>query len=251
MRAMIEFDKIQKLPSYRLLADAVTQQVLDGHMKVGDLLPTEAQLCESFGVNRSTVREAIRVLEQSKLLRRESAKRRVICHPSHGDIDAQFDQICKLQEVCFEELLEAVLLIEPTVVRLAAMRATDAQIETLARHMVLIEEALATAQPLADLNTEFGNIVARMSGNRALMLARAPLGGGFYQRFQELVFERVKVAGKRMVEARRAMLDALRRRDPDDAEEWIRKQLHDFQRGYELARRKSASDARALRSVKR
>lgn len=251
MHPMFQFEKIQKLPSYRLLADAVTQQVLDGQLKVGDTLPTEAQLCETFGVNRSTVREAIRVLEQSNLLRRESAKRRVICHPSHGDIDAQFERICTLQEIRFEELLEAVVMIEPPVVRLAAVRATERQIDELARHLGLIEVALTTAQPLADLNTEFGNIVARMSDNRALMLARAPLCGVFYQRFQELVFERVKVAGKRMVEARRALLEALRRRDPDDAEKWMRKQIDDFQRGYELARRKAAADDRMLASAKR
>ena len=224
-----------------MLADAVTQQVLDGRLKVGDALPTEAHVGQTFGVNRSTVREAIRVLEQSNLLRRESAKRRVISHPSHGDIDAQFERICMLQEISFEELFEAVSMIEPPVVRLAAVRATADQLDDLARHLGVIEAALATGQPLADLNTEFGNIVARMSGNRALMLARAPLGGVFYQRFQELVFERVKVAGKRMVEARRAMLDAVRRRDPDDAEKWMRKQIQDFKRGYELARRKTAA----------
>ena len=251
VKSMFQFEKIQKLPSYRLLADAVTQQVLDGQLKVGDALPTEAQLCETFGVNRSTVREAIRVLEQSNLLRRESAKRRVICHPSHGDIDAQFERICTLQEIPFEELMEAVLMIEPSVVRLAAVRASERQLDELTHHLGLIELALAGAQPLADLNTEFGNIVARMSGNRALMLARAPLGGVFYQRFQELVFERVKVAGKRMVEARRSLLDALRRGDPDDAEKWMRKQIDDFERGYGLARRKVAADDRGQAFARR
>ncbi len=240
-----EFEKIRKVPSYRMLADAVTRQVLEGRLRVGDTLPTEAQLCSTFGVNRSTVREAIRVLEQSNLLRRESAKRRVISHPSHGDIDAQFERICLLQEISFEELIEAVSTLEPAVVRLAAKRATAPDLDLLAQQLMLIEAALASGGPLADANTEFGNIVARMSGNRALILARAPLCGVFYQRFQALVFARVKVAGKRMVEARRALLDALRRHDPDDAEKWLKKQVQDFRRGYEMARREDAAAGRA------
>ena len=64
------FTKITRVPAYRKLANAITEQILDGRMKEGDSLPTETVLSEMFGVNRHTVREGIRVLEEANLIRR-------------------------------------------------------------------------------------------------------------------------------------------------------------------------------------
>lgn len=43
-------------------ADQIKQLILKRDLKPGDLLPTEAELCEALGVSRSSVREAVRTL---------------------------------------------------------------------------------------------------------------------------------------------------------------------------------------------
>lgn len=43
-------------------ADAIKQHIIDAGLRPGDLMPTEAELCEALGVSRSSVREAIRTL---------------------------------------------------------------------------------------------------------------------------------------------------------------------------------------------
>lgn len=43
-------------------ADQIKQLILTRDLKPGDLLPTEAELCETLGVSRSSVREAMRTL---------------------------------------------------------------------------------------------------------------------------------------------------------------------------------------------
>ena len=63
-----EFGKLERLPAYRLVYDAIEGQILSGRLRVGDPLPPEVQLAGQFGVNRSTVREGIRLLEQSGLV---------------------------------------------------------------------------------------------------------------------------------------------------------------------------------------
>ena len=48
--------------------DELRAAILKGHFTVGDRLPGERQLAEEFGVNRSTIREALRALERLGLV---------------------------------------------------------------------------------------------------------------------------------------------------------------------------------------
>ncbi len=225
----------RRVPGYRALADAIAEKVLAGEMRAGDLLPTEMELCEAFGVNRSTVREAIRVLEEARLLHRESAKRLVVSHPSPEDMGQQFERVLRLQDISFEELFEAVSVVEPPLIRLAALRRAPAQLEELAAVLERIEAAVARREVPTELNARFSDLLARMSGNRALMLAHGQLNGRSYRRFQTFVFENVPVAGERLLVARRAILAALRAGDADEAERWMLRQIRDFRRGYDMA----------------
>ena len=234
------FDKLKRVPSYRMLAEAVTLQILDGRLRAGDPLPTEAQLCEAFGVNRSTVREAVRVLEEASLLRRETSRRFVISHPSNADLGVQFERMVLLQEISFQELWETVRAVGPAMARLAAERATVAQLDALEAHLVLLQRAVDERASLVEPNIVFDDMVARMSGNRALLLAHETMWRQMYPRYQAAVFDHVPTASKRMLESRRALLAALRQRDADEAEQCTIRHIVDFKRGYELAQKQIA-----------
>ena len=51
-----------RLPMYRQIADAIREKISSGEYKVGEALPTEAQLREVFSVSRVTVRQALKLL---------------------------------------------------------------------------------------------------------------------------------------------------------------------------------------------
>ncbi|ANO33287.1 transcriptional regulator [Vibrio breoganii] len=57
-----------RLPMYRQIADAIREKISTGEYKVGEALPTEAQLREEFSVSRVTVRQAIKLLVESEEL---------------------------------------------------------------------------------------------------------------------------------------------------------------------------------------
>ncbi|MBD1574746.1 GntR family transcriptional regulator [Vibrio sp. S17_S38] len=54
-----------RLPMYRQIADAIREKISSGEYKVGEALPTEAQLREEFSVSRVTVRQALKLLIES------------------------------------------------------------------------------------------------------------------------------------------------------------------------------------------
>ncbi|MEW2511047.1 winged helix-turn-helix domain-containing protein [Streptomyces sp. NPDC046870] len=50
------------------IADTLRQRIRTGALRVGERLPTQAELAEEFGVERGTVRQALRVLQEAGLL---------------------------------------------------------------------------------------------------------------------------------------------------------------------------------------
>ena len=80
----IEFDQIEMEPAYRKVATAIGGRILNRTLRDGDRLPPEMELARQFGVNRSTVREALRELESHGLVtRRPGSKLMSVSRPQH------------------------------------------------------------------------------------------------------------------------------------------------------------------------
>lgn len=58
--------------------DAVSDYIREHGLKAGDQIPTEAELCAAFGVSRPSVREALRLLEQDRLIITEHGRGRFV-----------------------------------------------------------------------------------------------------------------------------------------------------------------------------
>ena len=50
------------------VADSLLRSIVSGEISIGSLLPKEAELAEHHGVNRSVIREAIKLLEVHRLV---------------------------------------------------------------------------------------------------------------------------------------------------------------------------------------
>src|SRR5471032_270968 len=57
-----------------VVVDELTDLIVGGTYREGDLLPTEPALCEEFGFSRTVVREALKLLEERGLLRVEQGR---------------------------------------------------------------------------------------------------------------------------------------------------------------------------------
>ncbi len=66
--------KTPPVPKYYQLARTLSEQIAAGSLKLNDQLPTEEMLCDMYGVSRGTVREAVRLLQEEGLIRRERGR---------------------------------------------------------------------------------------------------------------------------------------------------------------------------------
>ena len=62
------FQAVQKQALSEKVFTQIRDQILLGHLKPGDKLPSERKLCTTFGVNRGAIREAIKRLEQLQII---------------------------------------------------------------------------------------------------------------------------------------------------------------------------------------
>jgi DNA-binding FadR family transcriptional regulator len=69
----IRFARLERAPAYKNVSEAILKDIIDGRLTVGNRLPSEQKLAEQFGVHRSTVREGIRLLEETGVLRRANS----------------------------------------------------------------------------------------------------------------------------------------------------------------------------------
>jgi len=221
-------------PAYRVVVRSIEAKIMSGQWAVGDRVPAETTLATDYGVHRSTVREAIRVLEQNGLVRRhDGGKLLYVTAPREADISQKVTAAIVLHEISFFELWESMRCLEPTLAECAAKRIDDDALEALRANVEKTKAAFEDKRSLVELDIEFHQIIARASRNRALQLSREPMSQLFYPAFFN-VFSRLN-AGERLVFAHERILQALSRRDVTDARSWMDKHIVDFRRGYELA----------------
>ncbi len=73
------------VPKYYQLAEILRDQISEGLLNPGDQLPTEDTLSQDHNVSRGTVREAIRVLVQDGLIRREQGRGTFVAFPQQTE----------------------------------------------------------------------------------------------------------------------------------------------------------------------
>lgn len=236
------FRRLRLEPAYKAVSAEIERNILNGAIKPGTPLPTEQELAERFGVNRSTVREAIRQIEQEGLLQRREGRRLFVTLPGLYDFAPRAMRALMLEHATFHELWEVSVVLEPLAAKLAAQHAVEADIAELAANVAATEAMLdqgvsspGDKQALIELDVAFHAVVARAGGNRALILAREPVGLLYNPALSQLQ-DSLPQSQVRNLDAHKRILDGIRRRDADHAELWMRKHLIDFQRGFVMAR---------------
>lgn len=234
------FRRLRLEPAYKAVSAEIERSILAGDIKPGMLLPTEQVLAERFGVHRSTVREAIRQVEQEGLLQRGEGRRLYVALPGLYDLAPRAARLLLLQQTTFQEVWEVAVTLEPLAASLAASAADAGDIEALEENTALTaalqardDDSVEVNTELVELDVEFHALVGRASHNRALMLAREPISLLYNPTLLQIHLH-LPQSKARNLAAHRAILDALRRRDAAAAAEWTRKHMVDFQRGFEM-----------------
>ena len=117
--------KTRKLPEQ--IADKLREMIIQEGMKTGSKLPAEGELMVRFGVSRSTVREAVKILQTERIVDIRQGQGTFLC-AMPGLADDPLGLRFADQEKLIADLLETRLLIEPGVAALAAIRREESHL---------------------------------------------------------------------------------------------------------------------------
>jgi len=231
----VTFDKIAREPAYRRVSHVIEEKILTRRLLPGNTLPTEMELAKQFGVNRSTVREGLRQLENAGLIeRRDGGKRLIVTRPRTKDIAAGVSRAMAMHDVTFLDVWETMMALEPEATRLAATRIAPVQLNALEALVRASETRIDDDQNVVEQTVLFFNGLAAATGNQVLMMSQKPLSL-LLRPSLGLMIGRVAQARRRIIDAQKEILKALQKGDADLAAEWMRKHILDFRRGYDLA----------------
>ena len=229
------FELLDDHPAYRQIAKLIEQRIVGGVLRAGDALPSESDLARQFGVNRSTVREAIRELESLGLLGRGRGEKRLrVTRPQAKHVSKGVSRALAMNDVTYLELWEAMMAIEPAAAQYAAARRSDGQLQAIVRAGTHFRRDAADTAAAVAAVLEFFNAVAAASGNQVLALAQTPVNGLLAPALTEII-ARVPQARARIGEAQSRIANAVKRQQRELARTWMEKHIRDFKRGYELA----------------
>jgi len=207
---------------YEQIAEKLSHGIASDKYKIGQRLPSERELAQTFAVSRPTIREAIIALELDHLVdvRTGSGVYVVNKKPPSGKAG--------VTDIGPFELLEARRAIEGETCALAATRIEDTQLTELDalvaemrnenEHDVVMSE---------DADRRFHELIARATNNSGMISAVQMLWDARARSPQNRsLSSKVRAMGvKPRIDEHTAILDALRRRDPEAARAAMRDHL--------------------------
>lgn len=231
----VEFAPLLIEPAYRKVAAAIGARILSRALREGERLPSETELARQFGVNRSTVREALRELESRGLVqRRAGSKLMSVSRPHHEVVAAGVSHALLLHDVTVRNVWEALTILEPPLAETAARRRSATDLECITAAADAFGAQRAVAVRAVHCCAEFFRCIGRATHNPVLGLAQEPLLQLLVPSLGVMI-DKVPQARARIATAQRRLVEALEARDQQAAHQWMARHIRDFSKGYELA----------------
>jgi DNA-binding FadR family transcriptional regulator len=201
-----------------LVARDLVNHIVDNKLVEGTKLPNEKQLVEVFDVGRTTLREALRLLETRGVItiRPGPGGGPVVRRPRPDDLREGLTLILQFSGASLMDVFQARATLEPMMARLATEKLTDAQIDELADSVQRMRDHNSDHDVFLEENQRFHSIIAEATGSNVLWVFNETLksmADGAVVGVEYTPRRRLAVAG-----AHEHIVDALRARDAEAAE---------------------------------
>jgi GntR family transcriptional regulator, transcriptional repressor for pyruvate dehydrogenase complex len=231
------FEPVQPVRAYERIVEQVEAALARGELTPGQRLPSERELVTQFAVSRSTVREALRVLESNGVVRSRPGDPNgpEVLPYSQGALRKQLVRLAQVDQLGLSELIGFQMILDGAAIQLAARLRT-------AEHLAEMEQALASMRSGLEVDPDecsradlaFHEAVARAGRNSLVQVCNEVVRAVVLSR----IADKIPDAGHNHVLMRESLqhdlevFEAIRSGDGQAAARVARQNLYDHYANY-------------------
>lgn len=209
-----------KLTLSQRIERTIESAIREKKLVVGSKLPTEREMCESFGVSRTALREALRRLSARGLITIQKGSGMYVSEINIEDaiktLDLYYD--LKFDKNLLSQIIEVRYVFEPEIARLAAVNRTEKDVDELAGNLVEFEKCNPDNTQLeADLDNRFHLIITKATLNPIMQITMEPIYS-LLPRMRNYIYGNIEGEKDKTLKYHQEILDAIRRQDGDQAQ---------------------------------
>ncbi|MBG0738597.1 FadR family transcriptional regulator [Paeniglutamicibacter antarcticus] len=204
--AAVTFSPVVPVLTYERVVEQIEQAIVGGEVHPGQRLPSERELMVQFSVSRSTIREALRVLQAQGLIASRPGGRggAEILAPSPDVLGRSFSTMARVASLSLSQLVQFRIVLESSACQLAAALRTDEQVATMGEAIAVMEaEVVNGSESFNRADLDFHATVWAASQNDLLQICGQAVSGSILK----LMDDRMG----RATDKSRAMTDSLER----------------------------------------
>jgi DNA-binding FadR family transcriptional regulator len=228
-RSLLQLEPIDVPRAPDLLADQLRERILSGELTEGTALPPERDLVTQTRMSRTTVREALRILQVQGLVRIRAGRNggAFVQRPGQESVASSVGLLIRGHRIEFAALLETREAIEPVCAQLAARHRTDEDLAALAAANAVIGDPDSSLAQFLQANVDWHIAVAAATHNQLIAAFMLALSRAIYASTENEAFVDADV---RRVTARahRSIAEAITKQDSAAAVRRMNRHIHSY-----------------------
>ncbi len=150
------------------IAEKLEQAIVRLDPSTKEKLPSEQVLAGNFGVSRTVIREALKLLKERGLINLRNGERSYITRPPSKTVSNAVHRIVQMDNISADDIYHMRIILEVAACRLAAQNATAEDLKELAQILSDMEQRKLDLPVRIKLDADFHIAIAHASKNRLL-----------------------------------------------------------------------------------
>lgn len=223
---------IKRISLSQQVLTSILDYIREHQLRVGDKLPTEGEFAQRFQVSRTSVREAMKVLNFNGAVESIPGKGAFIREPMLNFLLNSDEKLVDRANASIAQVMEVRLAVELLAAELAIKRATEQDLDHIQESIEEMRQAVAAGQPWTWESPSFHIRIAQSTKN-PLVVKLMESYTDTVARYCETM-ETFHVEAQEHIRSHQAILDAIRARDVQAAQRAIRAHMEGSEREMHL-----------------
>jgi GntR family transcriptional regulator, transcriptional repressor for pyruvate dehydrogenase complex len=232
-----QFQPVQPVRAYQRIVEQVEDALARGDLAPGQRLPSERELVAQFAVSRSTVREALRVLESNGVVRSRPGDPNgpEILPFSQSALRKQMVRLARVDELTLAELIGFRMIMDGAAIQVASRLRTPEQLADIEETLVAMRAAIdVDFAAFSEADLAFHDVIAQVSRNSLIQTCNEVVRGVVLSLISDKIAHAPNSRALMLesLQHHAEVVEAIRSGDGHAAARIARQNMYDYYAGY-------------------